>query len=829
MEDICQCKAELNCCQGGTCIQGVSCGFCQNLKTNTPVPTTGLGLSPPNPIRLAKRLEKFFGGKHFETPCSCRCNGSTSESCCCLACPGNCSQACSDSCRKSSCPQASGPCPRKTFCEAIQNVKVTAQTSLMRCCDSGNQCHCQLGSSKCSGQCCSEPNKQSLKCMIRRLVSYFKSLQYTSSPSKDNFKNCCELMCVLKTCDFLQLFYDRRNLNECSKCKSGGSGCSSSGGCCNGDFSNCVKDPDCCKDCPDCGAVKFSKALETLRFAGPCGHDLWRTLDAFIQYCCFVFYARVRDLKLENKIKEARDSCDNCKSGSKSSGHSDCSGCKSGTSCDGCTAVLEELRDNHKDVLSLMTRGYLSAYSEASWNSLTPSTPGSGKCCGSLSSCSSCLSCSSTSPCDPSKCCPDCPQRKAAKIFLGMLPCLYYGLKILKEKCEVDWKDFLISNKDYSPGRFLIGMGFELQKLDGTKQGSDIFGPLSSLINGSNGPLEKLYDFVSKKYFPSPSLVPSSTSSDSKPETVREILLWLSGLPFSKGFKALLKHCERLCKPVENSLKFNDFKSYLFDSCFLSPFVLGAIEGSKSNEKDFPPYKSEWQKFSYPSDTLELFEKFCDFVRKIYIALNFLCIQCKNDSGQGGWQNCWYGKNCKVEPLSSGSASGSSSTPCCSTSAPNGYLCTALGSNKDVHDEHCREGQCINANGGSCSNSNHNKVGGQGQPCVSCSHPLQAFLTADPSCPFRLPFSFAQLDFSQSPPVILPSSSDKDFLTMGFKSESLISPGRSGESLFGILNSFCGSSSSPLTKLFEFSLFVAMRPPETLIELYAFLLSLGSI
>ncbi|KAK1935239.1 variant erythrocyte surface antigen-1, alpha subunit [Babesia divergens] len=64
MNEICQCDPK-NCCPGGKCNgnSGVSvgpCKFCQNLKTNTPVPTTGLGLSPPNPIRLAKRLDKFF-------------------------------------------------------------------------------------------------------------------------------------------------------------------------------------------------------------------------------------------------------------------------------------------------------------------------------------------------------------------------------------------------------------------------------------------------------------------------------------------------------------------------------------------------------------------------------------------------------------------------------------------------------------------------------------------------------------------------------------------------------------------------------------------------
>ncbi|KAK1932201.1 variant erythrocyte surface antigen-1 family protein [Babesia divergens] len=467
---------------------------------------------------------------------------------------------------------------------------------------------------------------------------------------------------------------------------------------------------------------------------------------------------------------------------------------------------------------------YESSYKNASW----PECKQSGTCSCS-SSCSHSGSSSSTS-CHGS-CCPNCDVRKAAKIFLGMLPCLFHALKYLNEKCKGDWnwKNFKISDHDKPLHRFLSGMGFDLAKLQ-DKKGSAIPGFLETLFTGSNGPLKKLYE-KSKKYFTSSShshsLVPSSTSSDSQPKTVRDILLWLSGLPFTSGFKDLLKHCESLCSDIKDSkgsVTPENFKSYLFDSCFLSPFVLGAIEGSKSNEKDFPPYKSEWQNFSYPEDPFKLFETFCDFVRKIYIALNFLCIQCKNDSGQGGWKDCYFGKDCaeKFNGDSSTSGSTSPSTSCCPPGSGLGILCTASDT-PDVHGKHCDpngagKGQCINLNSGSCT-SNHNTPR---KPCIPCPHPLMRFLTADPSCPFRLPFSFAQLDFSQSPPVILDASSDKDFLTMGFSQEKLPKEARQGNSIAPILNSFCGLSSSPLTKLFEFSLFVAMRPPETLIELYVF-------
>ncbi|KAK1932181.1 variant erythrocyte surface antigen-1 family protein, partial [Babesia divergens] len=474
------------------------------------------------------------------------------------------------------------------------------------------------------------------------------------------------------------------------------------------------------------------------------------------------------------------------------------------------------------------------------------------KCKSNSHSCSCSTSGSQTVCSNPSQCCPDCDVRKAAKIFLGFLPSLYYALKYLYDKCKGGggWSSQNINNKDSSLSRFLVGMGYNVDKeLIGTKTGQEIFTLLSSLLNDSKGSLDIVYKEV-KKYFTSfysRSLVPSS-DSDSKPKdplTVRDILLWLSGLPFASGFKALLLHCKGLCKPVEtskNSVTPENFESYLFDSCFLSPFVLGVIEEPTEEAfENFPPYASEWQNFSYPEDPFKLFETFCEYVRKIFVALIFLKFQCERPSDQAGWQNCYFGQKCSVDPLSSGSVSSPSTSPCCSTSAPNGYLCTASGQNKDVHSKHCASGSCLGFGSGStsCSNgSSHNKAdaksppNSKGKPCKPCPHHLVRFLldgssdsdskSTSPSSPFKTPDSFARLDFSQSPPAILDASSDKDFLTMGFLKKNLPKKARQGNSIAPILNSFCGSNTSPLTKLFEFSLFVAMRPPETLIELYAF-------
>ncbi|KAK1939107.1 variant erythrocyte surface antigen-1 family protein [Babesia divergens] len=436
------------------------------------------------------------------------------------------------------------------------------------------------------------------------------------------------------------------------------------------------------------------------------------------------------------------------------------------------TALADGLQNFRKEITQ---GGYSSSYSDkATWEELCKNCQ-----CNSNPSRCSCSCPSVSSVCEPSDCCPNCDVRKAAKIFLGFIPCLYYGLKYLYDKCngKGGWEDLNIANKDYSLGRFLIGMGYDVDKELNGKTGGEISKLLKTLFNGSpKGPLEKLYN-VSKNYFTSrfTSHVPSS---DSQPETVRDILLWLSGLPFASGFKALLEHCKDLCKPVENSknsVNPENFETSLFDSCFLSPFVLGAIEGSKSNEealKGFPPYKSEWQKFLYPSDSSALADMLFEYVRKIYIPLHFLRFQCERNPDQAGWKECYFGQKCSVD---SGSGSSSSNSGC-KCSGHDKYLCT------NSHS--------------SCSSSS----------CSSpCSHPLQAFLidgsdsqSSDPKSLFALPGT----------------------TPMGFS--KLSSTAKSGESLLGILEPFCDSSSTSLTSLVKSLICISRTPPETLGELFGF-------
>ncbi|KAK1939068.1 variant erythrocyte surface antigen-1 family protein [Babesia divergens] len=445
---------------------------------------------------------------------------------------------------------------------------------------------------------------------------------------------------------------------------------------------------------------------------------------------------------------------------------------------DGLESFLDEIKN---------TGSYASSYdsNNVTWEKLCQNCK-----CNSNSSCSSC-SCSTSVVCsNPDQCCADCDVKKAAKIFLGFIPCLYYALKYLYDKCEGDWNVFNISDHDKPLRRFLIGMGYNVDKeLNEKKTGREIFELLKTLFPSSNGPLQSLYE-KSKKYFTSlssPSHVPSSDSKP-KPKTVRDILLWLYGLRFTSGFKDLLNHCKGLCKPVENSVQFNDFETSLFNSCFLSPFVLGVIEGSKSDEealKGFPPYKSEWQKFLYPEDPYELLDLLFDYVRKIFVALIFLKFQCERPSDQAGWQDCYFGQKCSVNSTSVSSPS-TSGCDCLNSKA---YLCTG--------------------------SKGHSGCSGSSPSCKSqCPHHLMRFLVDGSS-----ESQSTSKDLKIFPTPFQPP---KDFPSMGFSPDNLPTPGRHGEALYLLLEAF--STVSFLTTLLKFELHVSRTPPETLGELFAFFL-----
>ncbi|KAK1932202.1 variant erythrocyte surface antigen-1 family protein [Babesia divergens] len=813
----CDCNGD-TCCETGQCTN--KCKVCDPDKSTI----TGLGLSRPNPVRLAKRLSDMLcGTQKSGQKCSCDCgSGSSNTSCCCFCHNGcttkNLSDLCSKSCPGCSCSK-SGQCGLKAFCKSINTIRVLVGSKEMTCCDGGKNCHCQLeGSSKCSGSgCCvvkassgNDHYQHSVKCMILRVVKFFAS--FDASSSSKCSKLCCELICVGKYCDFLKMFYDKGGKDKCGTCNSKGSNCpgskikTQSTSCCGGNPSDC-SNSDCCLGCQDCDAIKFRKALETLKLSSPCGQDLYRTLKDFLDYCLNVAEPFIKSVK--EKINAAKGKCvSGCNSASQSKTPCSCS--QTSGSCLGC----QEIREKHNDIMAILAGGYSSAYSSnAKWDSLCQKS--SGPCCGQ-SSCPQ--DCSSSNPSCPSKCCEKCPKRLCAKIFLGMLPCLYYGLKILWVRCK-DGSEFPGWNQKNIPEalqlrKFLEALGFSFSHLNSSLPAGHLPGLLEKLF-GSSGVFDKLYDFVSKKYF-SPSVSPGSISPNSSPPTtVRQMLLWLYGLRFQKHFSDLVENCKSLCLPFGNSFHPEAFCYYIYTCCFLLPVSVISVIQCPDGSPSFLPSHSDWTSFSYPDDLSSLFEKLCEYARKIFVALNFLCIQCKNDRNSAGWNDCAFGQRCAEKFQEISSTSGFTSSSGCSSCKYSGaYLCTAI--NKDPVHDHCNgsastQKSCLGfgSTSTSCSGSSAHPQSKTKTACTPCPHPLMRFLCDSDSKSkskalqnFRTPFH-------------LPGTTP-----MGFK--DLSSTARDGWSLYAILTVFCEDGFYPLTRLAEFALCVSLQPPDTLGELFAF-------
>ncbi|KAK1933772.1 variant erythrocyte surface antigen-1 family protein, partial [Babesia divergens] len=756
--------------------------------------------------------------------CTCDCNSGASNTSCCCFChngcttgkfSGECSKACPGCSAHTS--QTGQECGLQNFCKSIQSLKVPSKSSDMKCCNSGAQCHCQLDpSSPCHSNCCEDVNK-SVKCLIRRLVKFFCDLD---SHSGNFFKSCCDLLCVAKTCYFLWDFYNKRNQNECKTCKSGGSSgkclgskitltSGSSNQCCGGNPSDCSKS-NCCLGCQECDAIKFRKALQDLKYSSPCGHDLWRTLKDFLD-CCFRIFRSGHKNIIEEKVRALQENC-KCKDATKSkqSPPSPCSCCKPGSysDCKACKALFAD-----SSLKSLFRQEYFSAYSsKAKWDLLcSPGSPCSG-CSKSSPRCHCHSGFTFNTSCNGS-CCPDCDVRKAAKIFLGFLPCLYYGLKILYDRSKYDsgfagWHDISVySNDNPSSGlaKFLYAWGYGLDPLK-TKKGFE-FSCILGILYGSSGNFKSLLDFVSEKYFS----IHVSDASKSHPTTVRSMLLWLYGLRFQKHFSDLVENCESLCSPFGNSFHPDAFCYYIHASCFLLPVsVISTVQHSHSHVSTFfSTADSEWKSFSYPEDPSELLEKLCEYVRKVFVALNFLYFQCKLIPDQGGWRDCAFGRQCAEKFQENSSTSGSSSPvppPSCSCSGHETYLCSTKSGNP-IHD-HCLKGSCRGSGSVSCSDPNSVHPQSNGKPCTPCPHPLMRFLIDDSS---------DSDSKSQDYPFGL-----SDITPMGFSPDKLSSTARDGHALYYVLHVFCTNGFYPLTRLLQFSLCVSQRPPETLGELFAF-------
>lgn len=154
----------------------------------------------------------------------------------------------------------------------------------------------------------------------------------------------------------------------------------------------------------------------------------------------------------------------------------------------------------------------------------------------------------------------------------------------------------------------------------------------------------------------------TTTASQSTPSKVRDILLWLVGLPIVIGFPDngtlsskgvavseipqklnALKNTHSILpsngrRPFQ-SLNMNDFQTLLMYSTVCSMQLIQCIEGDVSSVYSYLSGMSDWS-FNQSSYNSCLLKPLCDYVYVVTVQLRFLGAQCSLPGDKGGWRDC---------------------------------------------------------------------------------------------------------------------------------------------------------------------------------------------
>ncbi|GIX65468.1 variant erythrocyte surface antigen-1 family protein [Babesia caballi] len=429
-------------------------------------------------------------------------------------------------------------------------------------------------------------------------------------------------------------------------------------------------------------------------------------------------------------------------------------------------------------------------------------------------------------------------QEKCAKIFLSCIPLIYHGLTHLSWRCSNNnsWSTLQFNGFGGRGGtlnHFMVGAGYtEYTKLS-SSEGGNVMAAVASRLpefhnvdsptrNSYTEYLKALQDrfnrtltsavvatlqdqtmpalfFAAQAYFQHARL--SKTGDSKSPTTIRDILYWMAGLPFSPGYSELEKYVGALVPEgglyVANSetkirgdiITAADMKGYLLTSCLSIPGLLGVIQGSSGSEKEpwLHTLLSNGSNFKYPSGS-EVFKLLCDYTYAVQFQLCFLYNQCRSGYDEGfGWRDCNYGSE----------ATTNSNTPMTS------FICHA-----DCKEKHSGSGECKHE-------VNRTKCGQNGSPS-----PLQAFLT-DNLKGFSLTtrtnnIQYAEGHMKEHPPGAL------CHIPMGFTASTIKAGRNPVYHIYVVLEGICGGAASPLRQLYENLTCLTKRLPRSLSDWFGF-------
>ncbi|GBE63157.1 hypothetical protein, conserved [Babesia ovata] len=292
---------------------------------------------------------------------------------------------------------------------------------------------------------------------------------------------------------------------------------------------------------------------------------------------------------------------------------------------------------------------------------------------------------------------------KCAHILVTILKTLNHDLRELHERCHKtngQWKENKISliskSGVYNPlGAFFQNCGYKVSRTESSYEGElrchkemrggDVFGKLVASITDTHNnshlnacvkekhhegqtakSLFDLFDLLKcltshvGEYYQSCHL--GLPKSKKHPCSVRDICVWLSGLPHTAVYKTIDGHCQKILnqkdeatgeKPYYNDEVLRSCLQHLHNTikkaCHLAPKLLVSIQGHGSGASHAAyPYACCFENnhggFYYPGDPSSLLGMLKDMCSRLLRALCFLYQQCRYTASDGnGWRECQYG------------------------------------------------------------------------------------------------------------------------------------------------------------------------------------------
>ncbi|CDR71676.1 hypothetical protein, conserved [Babesia bigemina] len=321
---------------------------------------------------------------------------------------------------------------------------------------------------------------------------------------------------------------------------------------------------------------------------------------------------------------------------------------------------------------------------------------------------------------------------------------------------------------------------------------------LSVTVAEESGLIRKLYDCL-KTYFKVCHL--TLIDKPRAPCSIYEILVWCNGLQFNPVYEKLKAQIksefmkEDKKRPGTKTLQpfdahpsrfhHTDVNEYLYKVSSDSHAVLTAILGHGHKDGIYAcDFSDNSLKLEYPANMIQLLCTLFDLLKRLYHQLYFLLQQCQLTTQLSGWKDCHYGR----------------------------YI---GGSGWQCNTKQCPKLDC---------DQRHDQSGNQGvghYPNCGVKSPLQSFL--EDGLKGHLPHSVAARGWSLSCGTCGSTPGMPCRTPMGFADISAIaSHTMIGQNIREVLEAYCGSAKSPLTRLCSYLNCLLPSAPKTLADMFSF-------